>query len=211
MKRVGIVDYGLGNLFSVQQALKVVGCETSLVSSPEEIRQMDALVLPGVGAFGEAMKELKSRHLDSALMEWVRDGKPLLGVCLGLQLLMDSSEEFGQHHGLGLIAGKVKLFPQTYEGKTLRVPHMGWEGVHFNQERQHPSLKGLLSGTDMYFVHSYYVEVADPQTELTSTTYEGLRYTSSVCQANIWAFQFHPEKSGAAGLQLYRNWVEFIS
>ena len=210
MKRIGVVDFGLGNLFSVQQALRAVHAESILVSTPEEALSMDALVLPGVGAFGEAMQELKSKKLDEALAVWVQNKKPLLGVCLGLQLLMESSEEFGQHQGLGFIRGKVKKFPTIFNGKPLRVPHMGWDSI-VPEKKEHPALKGIASGTDMYFVHSYYVEVEKPESALTSTNYAGLRFTSAVIQDNIWAFQFHPEKSGASGLRIYQNWVEHIS
>ena len=210
MKKIGIVDFGLGNLFSVKQAIHKIGAESTLVSSPDELKQMDALILPGVGAFGEAMNQLQSLKLDQALKEWVASGKPLLGVCLGLQLLLDSSEEFGEHKGLGIIPGKVKKFPTSHKGQPLRIPHMGWAGINHSQQN-HPSLEGVNPKSEMYFVHSYYVELSDPQHELTWTDYEGFRYTSSVAKSNVWAFQFHPEKSANDGLRIYQNWVQFFT
>ena len=210
MKRIGVVDFGLGNLFSVQQALHEAGAESTLVAAPSEIHSFDGLVLPGVGAFGEAMKELRERKLDVSIRQWAEDKKPLLGVCLGLQLLMDSSEEFGSHQGLGLVAGQVKKFPAQLNGNPLRVPHMGWAEIEHSL-KDHPALHGIANRTDMYFVHSYYVELGRPEAELTSTHYAGLKYTSSIVKDNIWAFQFHPEKSAAPGLRIYQNWVDHIS
>lgn len=207
MKKIGIVDFGLGNLFSVQHALTKVGGNTQLVSSPKEIAEMDALVLPGVGAFGEAMEQLQERNLVQSLREWTKEGKPLLGVCLGLQLLMERSEEFGDHEGLGIISGKVRKFPSSLNGKSIRVPQMGWNNIQYSQPH-HPALEGLDSKSEMYFVHSYYVELSDKHAELTWTEYEGIRYTSSIAVSNVWAFQFHPEKSAHGGIRIYQNWVQ---
>jgi glutamine amidotransferase len=206
MKKIGIIDYGLGNIFSVEQALKIFGATTKLIDHADKLNDVDALVLPGVGAFGEAMKELKTRQLDTEIKSWVKQGKPLLGVCLGLQLLFEESEEMGTHKGLNIISGKVIKFPARFNGATLKVPHMGWVPVHFSKP-DHLSLKGIKSSEDMYFVHSYYVETSDEKTILTWSEYQGLKFVSSISTENIWAFQFHPEKSGNSGLAIYKNWL----
>lgn len=207
MKKIGIVDFNLGNLFSVQHALNNVGGDTILVDSPSKFEEVNALVLPGVGAFGEAMEELKKRKLDTALQQWVKEGKPLLGVCLGLQLLMNESEEFGHYKGLGIINGSVRKFPAAINNRSIRVPHMGWNNIHYSQAN-HKALEGIFPETEMYFVHSYYVDLQDRHVELTWTEYEGIRYTSSIATSNVWAFQFHPEKSAHGGLRIYKNWIE---
>lgn len=207
MRKIGIVDFGLGNLFSVQHALTKVGGNTHIVSTPDEIRNMDALVLPGVGAFGEAMSELRKRNLIEPIREWAKMEKPLLGVCLGLQLLMEESEEFGKHEGLAILPGKVRKFPSQLEGRGIRVPQIGWNNIHYSQPH-HPALMNIDPKSEMYFVHSYYVELNDKYAELTWTEYEGVRYTSSIALSNLWAFQFHPEKSAQAGIQIYKNWVQ---
>lgn len=207
MKKIGIVDFSLGNLFSVQHAIHKVGGDSEFVQAPEKLKEMDALVLPGVGAFGEAMAELHKTGMDVAIKDWVKSGKPLLGVCLGLQLLMNESEEFGPHKGLGLVNGKVKKFPSELNGRNIRVPHMGWNSIHFSQPG-HRALDGIPQEIDMYFVHSYYVELEDRLAELTWTEYNGIRYTSSIATENVWAFQFHPEKSSQFGLRIYQNWLK---
>lgn len=209
MKRVMILDYGLGNLFSVLQAAKEVGMDAFLSDKAEDLIKADAAILPGVGAFGHAMSELQKRGLLNALKDFAGQGKPLLGICLGMQLLMEKSEEFGEHQGLGLLKGEVKRFPSEYQGQKLRVPHMGWSPIQ-PSKTEHAALKDVTSGTDVYFVHSYYVKLADEKDQLTWSEYANFRYTSSIVNGNIWAYQFHPEKSGKAGLQLYRNWARAI-
>ncbi len=208
MKNVVILDYGLGNLFSVLQAFKEIGVNAELTDDPEKLALADAAILPGVGAFGHAMKELESKKIIEPLLAFAKSGKPLLGICLGMQLLMDKSEEFGEHLGLGLIQGSVKKFPMEYNHQKVRVPHMGWSSIH-SSIKKHPSMVDVKDGTDVYFVHSYYVELAQPEVnQLTWSEYAGFRYTSSLVNGNIWAYQFHPEKSGKAGLQLYKNWAQ---
>ena len=208
MKKVAIVDYGLGNLFSVQQACTTVGLNTYLADTSEKIAEADGIILPGVGAFGHAMSELRSRELIQPLLKHVSQGKPLLGICLGMQLLLDSSEEFGNHQGLGIVSGQVKKFPKSFNELNLRIPHMGWNSLNISGDNNHPALADFRTGTDVYFVHSYFVQLTDKANELTWTEYTGFRYTSSIVNGNIWAYQFHPEKSGKAGLQLYKNWSQ---
>lgn len=209
MKEILILDYGLGNLFSVQQACREVGMNVSISSNPQNLDKADGIILPGVGAFGKAMEELTHRKLIEPLKEFSRH-KPLLGVCLGMQLLLDSSEEFGHYSGLGLVKGKVKKIPGSLNGLQMRIPQMGWNSLNFSKS-DHPALHNIPEGSDMYFVHSYYVHLEDAENELTSTNYEGFSYTSSLVNDNIWAYQFHPEKSGKTGLEIYRNWGKYFS
>jgi glutamine amidotransferase len=204
MKRIAVIDYGLGNLFSVLQAFKKFGCEATVVAKPSELTGFDGLVVPGVGAFGQAMSDLKSRGFDVAIKDWVNSGKPFLGICLGMQLLMDESDEFGHHAGLGIIHGRVKRFPQKIQDKELKVPRMGW--AELNGSKASKALDNVEPGADMYFVHSYHVVLTNPEDELAWSEYEGHRYTSAIAHKNVWAFQFHPEKSGEAGLALLENW-----
>lgn len=206
MKDIVILDYGLGNLFSVQQACREVGMKVTVSSDPVKLLKADAAILPGVGAFGHAMEELEKRNLKVPLLEFTKLEKPLLGICLGMQLLLDESEEFGKHTGLGLIPGKVKKFPSEINNHPVRIPHMGWNDIK-NSYKNHPALQNIPDGSNFYFVHSYFVSLDDQKYELTSTEYEGMKFTSSIVHGNIWAFQFHPEKSGTIGLQLYKNWA----
>ena len=208
MKKVAIIDYGLGNLFSVQQACKTVGLDTYLADTSDKIGQADGVILPGVGAFGHAMEELRRRELIQPLLKHVSEKKPFLGICLGMQLLLERSKEFGDHKGLGIVAGEVKKFPSSSNGVAMRVPHMGWNSLNLSANSNHPALADFRPSTDVYFVHSYYVELKDKSNELTWTDYAGFRYTSSIVNGNIWAYQFHPEKSGKAGLQLFKNWAQ---
>lgn len=196
---IGIVDYHLNNLRSVQKAFEKVGAGAFISDKPDELRKADKLVLPGVGAFGQAMENLRSLGMDAVLNEHVSCGKPLLGICLGMQLLFTKSYELGEFAGLDYVKGEVKLFPST-----VKIPHMGWNQV----EIVHPSpfLKDVEEKSFVYFVHSYYV---DPSEDVTVTRTEyGIRFTSIVEQGNIFGIQFHPEKSQTTGLQLLKNFTE---
>lgn len=206
MKKIIILDYGLGNLFSILQASKEVGLSPEVSSEISKLKSADAVILPGVGAFGHAMSELGKRGLIDSLLDFASKERPLLGICLGMQLLMSKSEEFGLHQGLDLVQGDVRKFEGEIKDVKFRVPHMGWNSI-ISAKEDHPALKSLDSSSDMYFVHSYYVELKNKDEELTYTDYLSFRYTSSLVKNNIWAFQFHPEKSGKAGLQIYRNWA----
>ena len=195
-----IIDYGMGNLRSVEKAVETVGGRAAISGDPDAIRNGARLILPGVGAFGDAMKNLRRNGLDAAIREAVHAGKPLLGLCLGLQLLFTRSEEFGSHEGLDLIPGNVRKFNDP----DLRVPHVGWnqiEGVQPN-----PLLRDIPEGSYFYFVHSFYVEPARAGDVLRWTSY-GRRFCSIACRDNVWGAQFHPEKSQDAGKRMLRNFL----
>jgi len=210
-KKTVIIDYQLGNLFSVNQALKKNGLETIISSDPKDIKNADALVLPGVGAFSDAMNNLKGLGLIDLLKHSIDKGTPFLGVCLGLQMLFDKSEEFGDCEGLGIIKGVVKKFPTVNNvNKRVKVPQIAWNSIHPSGGRSWKGtpLDGVKEGEDFYFVHSFYVEPQDVNTILTKTTYGDTSYASSIFISNIFACQFHPEKSSVEGLKVYKKWAE---
>jgi glutamine amidotransferase len=198
---VTIVDYGMGNLRSVEKAIAAVGGRPCISRDPEKVRISERLILPGVGAFGDAMRNLAAGGLDAAIHEATSGGTPLLGLCLGLQLLFDRSEEFGRHRGLNLIPGSVRKF----NGNGLRVPHVGWNQVE--EVVDDPLLSGIPDGTYFYFVHSYLVEPESPAHAIGWTDYGG-RFCSIARQRNVWGAQFHPEKSQDAGKRLLRNFLD---
>ncbi len=195
-----IIDYEMGNLRSVEKALAAVGGSPLISGDPEAVRTSGRLILPGVGAFGDAMKNLRSTGLDRAIREAVDRGTPLLGLCLGLQLLFSRSTEFGTHTGLDLIPGEVRRLDEP----GLRVPHVGWNQIE--SLRPDPLLENIHEGTCFYFVHSYFVDPADPRHALTWTEY-GRRFCSIARRGKVWGAQFHPEKSQDAGKQLLRNFL----
>jgi glutamine amidotransferase len=193
-----IVDYGIGNLGSAAKAFRHVGAEAVLSGDPAVLRRADTLVLPGDGAFGAAMDELRRRELLPVLQEAVTAGRTLLGICVGMQLLFEHSEEHGSHRGLGLLPGRVRRF----RGE-LPVPHMGWNRLRRRQ--RHPLLEGLEDGSYVYFVHSYYCE-ARPEVTIATSDY-GLDFAAIVGRSNVLGVQFHPEKSQAVGLRMIENFV----
>jgi glutamine amidotransferase len=211
---IALVDYGIGNLRSVQKALEYVGADVVLTDAPGLIRQAAKVVLPGVGAFGDGIKGLKTRGLEPVLRDVVQAGIPLLGICVGMQLLFEVSEEMGLHAGLGILPGKVKLFSgalferqvdgEVESGSTLKVPQTGWNEIHVRTPS--PLLEGLLPGSFAYFNHSYYCAAA-PADTLAVTDY-GFDYPSIVGRGRVYGIQFHPEKSQNVGLRLLRNFVE---
>jgi imidazole glycerol-phosphate synthase subunit HisH len=201
MSSTVIIDYGMGNLRSVEKALETVGGRPVISGDHEVVRKSERLILPGVGAFGDAMLNLKRTDLEAAIREAVAEGTPLLGLCLGLELLFGESEEFGRHEGLKLIPGKVKRFEQP----DLRVPHVGWNQIE--SLRPDPLLEGVKDGAYFYFVHSFYVEPDNPEDALAWTNY-GRRFCSVARRGNVWGAQFHPEKSQDAGKQLLRNFLK---
>ena len=207
-KKTIIVDYELSNLFSVQQACLHVGLDAEISNDPAVIAAADALILPGVGAFGTAMANLRKRGIEAPLKEMVQAGIPFLGICLGVQLLMTDSVEFGSQGGLDLIPGRVQRIPAEINGVKVRVPQIGWNQIAPPAGRnwEDTPLAHLPTASYMYFVHSYYCEPADPADILTTTNYAGLEYCSGVQRGNILAFQFHPEKSGPDGVEVYRRW-----
>jgi len=201
-KTVAIVDYGMGNLRSVQNAVEHVGYKSVIVANPVDLPAYAKIILPGVGAFGQAIAYLRQTGLAAALNECRESGAHILGICLGMQLMCSVSEEDGVHEGLNWFSARVTRFlPDT----GLSVPHMGWNGVDF--ERNDPILSGLDSGSDAYFVHSYHVHCNDPTDVLASTEY-GLRFHSMIQRDNIRGIQFHPEKSQEFGLGIIRNYLE---
>lgn len=211
-KPIAIVDYGLGNVFSILRALEHSGIPAKLTASKEDIVSAPGVILPGVGAFGDAMTTLNKLGLSSILKEVATNGKPLLGICLGLQLLMTESNEFGHHQGLGLIEGDVvKLNPDQDGVTAYKVPEVSWNKVNANQSWKGTILDGMNEGTYQYFVHSYYVRPKDSSRILSTTQYGSVEFCSSVQKGNICATQFHPERSGEAGLKIYKNFVNLIS
>lgn len=213
---IAIIDYGMGNLRSVQKAFETVGHEAAVTRDPRAIADASHVVLPGVGAFADCMANLEQYGLVEPIRRAIASGKPFLGICLGLQLLFTESEEFGLHKGLGLLPGRVKKFAfGSGKGQApaepepvprLKVPHMGWNGVAV--QRTAPPLRGIATGDHFYFVHSYYVEPRDGSLAATMTDY-GIPFVSSVWRDNVFACQFHPEKSQAAGLRLVKNFGEW--
>jgi len=199
---IAIVDYGMGNLRSVQKAFERVGHRAEIVNTAEKIAAADKVILPGVGAFGDAMAELRRRELIEPIREAIDAGKPFLGICLGLQLLFDVGHEGGRHEGLGVLRGEVRRFELPAEYK---VPHMGWNECRIR--RAAPLLSGIPDGTHVYFVHSYYVAPADPGVVAIETDYGG-PFCAMVWRDNLFATQFHPEKSQDQGLRMLRNFAE---
>ena len=200
---IAIIDYGAGNIKSVINAFKFLGHECVLLSEPKSLKEHSHIVLPGVGAFGEAMKKLKFNGMDEAIKETVKSGKAFIGICLGMQLLFEKSFEFGEHEGLGLIAGEVIKFNEAKFDKPLKIPHVGWNTLSFKQNS--PLRLGLKELEYLYFVHSYYV-VCDDKFALAKTTY-GYEFTSAVQHENLFGFQPHPEKSHEVGLKILENFA----
>lgn len=212
MKTVAVMDYGMGNLHSVAKALEKVAEDTRVIvtSDASEILAADRAVLPGVGAMRDCMAEMKRLGLDQVAKEFAQN-KPLLGVCVGMQAMFEFSEENAGVECLGMLPGKVLAFDKDMadpdSGERLKVPHMGWNRVHFAMEN-HPMWQGIEDGAHFYFVHSYYVEPADPELIAGFSTYPHA-FTAAVTKDNIFAAQFHPEKSQSAGLQLYANFLQW--
>jgi glutamine amidotransferase len=200
---IAIIDYDMGNLRSVQKALAVVGHDEAIVTSDAaEILRAERLILPGVGAFADAMKALASRGLIEPLKQSIAQGKPTLGICLGMQLLFEVSHEDGEHRGLGLLAGSVEHFDVP---RPLKVPHMGWNSLDFHAPS--PLLAGVAPGEYVYFVHSYYCQPRDAAVVAATSTYDR-PFCASIVHNNLYATQFHPEKSQRAGLQILKNFAE---
>jgi glutamine amidotransferase len=196
-----IIDYGMGNLRSVQKAIEAIGHHAEISSDPDRVRRADKVILPGVGAFEYAAAELRRLGLGEAFCEAVRAGKPCLGVCLGLQLLFDVSEEDGEHPGLGLLPGRVVRFQST---PGLKIPHLGWNTLRIKQPA--PIFAGLDSGPSVYFVHSYHAVAARPEDVAAETDYPD-PFPAAVWRENLMACQFHPEKSQRVGLAMYANFA----
>jgi glutamine amidotransferase len=200
---VAIVDYGVGNLFSLECSLNAIGAEVTITSDPELLKKADQVLLPGVGAFEDAAKKLRETGLDAVIKELAASGKPLLGICLGMQMLFEKSYEYGEHEGLGLIPGKVismeGVVPADY-----KIPHIGWNALHFKQAC--PIFKDIQEGDCVYFVHSYFATDCGPY--VTATAEYGPELTAAVANKNVFGCQFHPEKSGNVGLAILKAFTQ---
>ncbi len=201
MVKLAIIDYNMGNLKSISTGLKKVGAEVHITKDPQLLIESDGLVIPGVGAFGIAMKNLAP--LQPTILEQIATGKPFLGVCLGLQLLFEESTEFGLHKGLGILKGRIIKFPET-----VITPHMGWNQLKI-QKSENPLIEGIKDNSYVYFVHSFYPIPENPEISVASTEY-GIEFASIVAQNHIFATQFHPEKSSTIGLKILENFINFI-
>lgn len=202
---IAVIDYGVGNLFSLCRSLEAIGQAPVVTGNPAQLRQADRLILPGVGAFADAAEKLRSTGLDRVIREEAGKGKPILGICLGMQLLFDESHEFGRCPGLGLIPGKVVpmegVIPADY-----KIPHIGWNALGFPQGKRHPLLKTLRAGDCVYFVHSFWADECGGA--CIATAEYGAELTAAVARGNVMGCQFHPEKSGDVGLQILRTFCE---
>jgi glutamine amidotransferase len=209
-KKIAIIDYGVGNIFSINQACNKVGLNTIVTSDAALISNSDAIILPGVGAFGDAMNNLKKLNLVETIINFANTGKPFLGICLGMQLLFNESEEFGNHKGLGLIDGEIKKFNfSKIDNNITKIPQIQWNKIYHkeNTNWNNSCLSNVENNSYMYFVHSYYAIPNDKNTILSYTEYANFEYCSSVKKENITGIQFHPEKSGEIGIHIYKNWL----
>lgn len=196
---VAIVDYGVGNLFSLKSSLAAVGADAVVTSDPDCIRAADRILLPGVGAFGDAIAKLRASGLADVVVEQAEAGKPLLGICLGMQLLFEKSYEYGEHRGLGLIPGEIRPIAEVIP-RGLKIPHIGWNALRLRGEN--PLFRYLKEGDFVYFVHSFYG--ADCEESVIATAEYGAELTAAVANKNVYGCQFHPEKSGTVGLNILR-------
>lgn len=202
---IGIIDYGMGNLRSVQKAFEKLNVPAVILTSPHELQGCDGVILPGVGAFRDAISELKRQDFVSAIYDYVASDKPLMGICLGQQLLFDRSYEDGDYAGLGIIPGEVVRF---HSEPGLKIPHMGWNSLQI--ERPNPLLNGLHNGDYVYFVHSYHVSPVDNEVIIATTQHGHQRFAAAVSLGNVYATQFHPEKSQSVGLRILQNFADFV-
>lgn len=207
--KVAIIDYQLSNLFSVKHAFDYLKVDSEITSDKTVITASDAAIIPGVGAFGDAMKNLKDLGLIDPIKSFIKSGRQFMGVCLGMQLLFSESEEFGTHQGLNIIEGKVIKF--SNKDKKIRVPQIGWNQISKIKKNWNNSpFKNTNNNAFMYFVHSYYVIPDDKSVILSETVYENIKYCSSLLSGNIFATQFHPEKSGKEGIKIYKDWLNLL-
>jgi glutamine amidotransferase len=205
---ITIIDYEMGNLRSVEKAFEKLGYAAKVSSNPADLENTDKIVLPGVGAFRDCINNLRAGGFVEPLLTHVEAGKPLLGICVGMQMLFDESEEFGRHQGLGLVPGKVVRFPAGMEegGERLKVPHMGWNTVQLRQDA--PIFKGTVDGSYVYFVHSYYCDADNQADVAASCRYGDVEFCAAIWRDNLMATQFHPEKSQDIGLNIFKNFGE---
>lgn len=211
---ITIIDYQISNLFSVKNACEYLGLEATISSEKNDLLKSDAAILPGVGAFGNAMDNLKKLDLVGPIKDFIASGKPFMGICLGLQLLFSESEEFSRNEGLNIIPGKVKRFPdRNTDGAVVKIPQIGWNQIREPEtgKWEHSPLQGLKHNEFMYFVHSYFVAPTEKDVILSVTDYSGIEYCSSLLLRNVFAAQFHPEKSGIEGMKIYSTWASTIA
>ncbi len=201
---VGIIDYGVGNLFSVKSSLDAIGVESFVSNDKKELEKADQIILPGVGAFEDAVKKLRESELSEWICEIAKTGKPIMGICLGMQLLFDKSFEYGEHTGLGLIPGEIRPIGD-YISKDMKIPHMGWNALHMKQA-SHPLFRYIKNGDHVYFVHSYHA-VGCEESILATSDYTA-PMTAAVAHGNVMGCQFHPEKSGDVGLRILKAFCE---
>jgi len=207
---IAIIDYEMSNLFSVKHACLKVGLNPVISNDSRVINNSHGVILPGVGAFSESMGNLQRLKLIDTIYKIISDKKPFMGICLGFQLLFTQSEEFGITKGLNIIKGKVKRFPNFYKGRKLRIPFIGWNRIYRTGSEGKSIFNGIKDGEFMYFVHSYFVELENVDLSSTKTNYNAFEYCSSIFKDNIFASQFHPEKSGKEGLKIYKNFASII-
>ncbi len=201
---VAIVDYGVGNLFSLKSSMEAIGVKTIVTGDADALRSAEKIILPGVGAFEDAVKKLKETGLDAVIKEQAAKGKPIMGICLGMQMLLDKSFEYGEHQGLGLIKGEARPIDEVIP-KGLKTPHIGWNALNFNGDK-HEIFKYINEGDFVYFVHSYYG--AKCESSVIATAEYGADLTAAVAQGNVCGCQFHPEKSGDVGLKILKAFCE---
>lgn len=212
MRNVVVVDYGMGNLLSVQRAFEYCGARVIITSSPGKVERAECLVLPGVGAFADGMRELGSRDLVESIRKFARTGRPFLGICLGMQMMMETSEEFGIYDGLALIPGRVVMIPGAgSNGAPHKIPHIGWNGLLLPKNREdwnNTIFQDISIGESVYFVHSFSVVPANPVNNLADCDYNGLCICAAIQSGNVYGCQFHPEKSGTVGLKIINNFLK---
>jgi len=206
---IALIDYGMGNLHSVAKALEKVGGNVQIMDKPEELATASRIVVPGVGAFRDCISALKSSGMDEAIHELVSKGIPYLGICMGMQTLMDVSFEFGRYEGLGLIPGTVKRFPDSHPERGFKIPHMGWNDVSFPSGADPHPVLAPLARQQVYYVHSYYCAPENPEHLLAACSYGDYPFAAAIGRDNIIATQFHPEKSQAAGLALLESFLQW--
>lgn len=201
---IAVIDYGVGNLFSLTASLKYLGAETIVTNKKEDIIAADRIILPGVGAFEDAIAKLRATGLVDTIIEETEKGKPLLGICLGMQLLFEKSYEYGEHEGLGLIKGEIASIQEDLNDKSLKVPHIGWNSLHLNGSD--PLFKYINEGDYVYYVHSFYGRNC-PENTIASSNYD-IKITGAVRSGSVYGTQFHPEKSGSVGLKILKAFIE---
>jgi len=206
---IGLIDYGMGNMHSISKALEHVGGDVQWIKKPEELDKVSRIVLPGVGAFRDCVHALQETGLGPAIVDKVNAGMPFLGICLGMQVLMDVSNEFGRYQGLGLIPGAVNPFPASHPDQGFKIPHMGWNDVILSSAKAPHPVLAPLAGQQVYYVHSYYCAPENPEHLLAACSYGDFPFAASIGRDNIVAVQFHPEKSQRAGLAMLESFIRW--